>query len=129
MTPPKWFLVAVGLLALFFALSIFNGQSLVDKKVAISWAQKHYPKTWIAHGGTAFGVTTSDSLMQENFTGRVAKWTEGGASHWCFELAETANSKFLRLKQECWDLTRGVSGKVKDNGFPMVGPESGLQFH
>jgi hypothetical protein len=129
MKTPKWFVVAVGLLVLFFAFAIFNGQSLVDEKTAKAWAEQHYPTSWIAHGGTAFGVTTSDSLMQENFTGRIAKWSEGGASHWCFELNETADSEFFRVKQECWDITRGISGKIKDNGYPMVGPENGLQFH
>ena len=129
MKPPKWFFVAIGLLVLFFALSIFKGQTHVDEKTAIAWAEKHYPTTWIAHGGTAFGVTTTDSIMVENFTGRIAEWTGSGASSWCFELNETADSKFFRVRQECWEITRGISGKIKDNGYPMVGPESGLQFH
>jgi hypothetical protein len=129
MKPPKWFWVAVSLILLFFALSIFNGQSLVDEKTASNWARNHYPTSWIAHGGTAFGVTTTDSLMQENFTGRIAKWTDGGASSWCFEISETADSKFFRMKQECWEITIGITGKIKNNGYPMVGPETGLQFH
>ena len=129
MKPPRWFYVVIALILLFFGLSIFKGHSLVDEKTAISWAEDHYPTTWISPGGTAFGVTTQDSVMQKNFTGRIAKWTDGGASYWCFELRETADSQFFRMKYECWDITSGISGKVKDNGYPMMGPENGLQFH
>ena len=114
---------------ILFLLFIFNHQNLVDEKTATNWANSHYPTSWVAKGGTAFGVTTTDSQMQENFTGRIAKWTDLGSSHWCFEISETADGKFLRMKQECCDITVGITGKIKTGGYPMMGPENGLKFH
>jgi len=120
---------SISIVAILFVLFLFNHQNLVDEKTALNWARSHYPTTWVAPGGTAFGVTTTDSQMQENFTGRIAKWTDSGASHWCFEISETSDGKFFRIKQECWDITVGITGKIKTGGYPMMGPETGLNFH